>query len=458
MPASLFDKLWQQALVQDLGDGRGLVHIDRHLLHELTSPQAFDGLALAGRQVVSPALTFAVPDHIVDTVPGRADPTVPGGRALLHALRDHTRRHAIELFDLDDPRHGIVHVTAAEQGLVMPGMTVVCGDSHTCTLGALGAWAFGIGTSDVEHVLATQTLVLRKPASRRLHLTGRLPPHVTAKDLALAVIARFGVQLGAGGVLELCGPTVAALSMSERFTLCNLGIEAGARATLIAPDDTTLAYLRGRPRRPADFDAAATAWRRLRSDPGAAFEAEHTFDAGGLAPQVSWGTNPSQTIGIDDVVPAPANASAARALDYMGLRPGQALTGLPVQTVFIGSCTNARLEDLQLAARCIEGGHVADGVRALVVPGSAQVKREAEALQLDRVFERAGFAWREPGCSMCIGMNGDHVAPGERCLSTSNRNFEGRQGPGARTHLVSPAVAAVSALRGVIADPREGLA
>ncbi|WP_238537082.1 3-isopropylmalate dehydratase large subunit [Caulobacter sp. AP07] len=458
---SLFDKLWRQNLIEDLGEGRGLIHIDRHLLHELSSPQAFAGLRQAERVVRSPDLAFAVPDHIVDTGPGRGDRTVPGGEAMIRALRANAKAADIALFDVGDPRHGIVHVVAAEQGIALPGMAIACGDSHTCTLGALGAWAFGIGTSDVEHILATQTLVMRKPASSRLTVTGTRAPGVSAKDLALGIIAQIGVNAAKGGVLEIAGPAIEALTMEERFTLCNMGIEASARSAIIAPDATTFAYVAARPNPPVPLAPAIAAWRALRSDPDARFDAEFAFDCDDLAPQVSWGTNPGQTIGVNQAVPdAPSDAAprerdaALRALAYMGLEAGQPILGLPVSVVFIGSCTNSRLSDLQVAARVVEGRKVAPGVRALVVPGSARVKAEAEALGLDAIFVAAGFEWREAGCSMCVGMNSDRVAPGERSVSTSNRNFEGRQGPGARTHLASPATAAASAIAGAIADPR----
>lgn len=459
---SLFDKLWQARLIKDLGDDRGLIHIDRHLLHDLSSPQAFAGLRQAGRPVRTPALQVAVPDHIVDTMPGRGDATVRGGEDMIVALRRNAVENGLRLFDIGDPRQGIVHVVAAEQGIVLPGMTVVCGDSHTCTLGALGCWAFGIGTSEVEHVLATQTLVIRKPSSMRIRVEGRRGAGVTAKDLALGIIRAIGINAAKGGVLEYAGPAVTALSMEERFTLCNMGIEASARSAIVAPDETTFAYVRDHCGRPEWLPAATEAWTMLRSGPQAAFDREFHFDCTDLAPQISWGTNPGQTIGIGDAIPplpepsAPRErASAERALAYMGLAPGQRLAGLPIAKVFIGSCTNSRISDLAAAARIVRGRHVAPGVRALVVPGSSRVKAEAEHLGLDRIFIDAGFEWRESGCSMCVGMNADRVAAGERCVSTSNRNFEGRQGPGARTHLASPATAAASAIAGHIADCRQ---
>jgi 3-isopropylmalate/(R)-2-methylmalate dehydratase large subunit len=458
---SLFDKLWNAHLIKALPGERGLIHIDRHLLHDLSSPQAFAGLRAAGRPVRSACLAVAVPDHIVDTHSGRNDETVPGGRAMITALRENARATGIRLFDIDDPRQGIVHVIAAEQGIVLPGMTAACGDSHTCTLGALGSWAFGIGTSEVEHILATQTLVLKKPRSFRLTIVGRRGPGVTAKDLALGIIAQIGVDAAGGGVLELAGPAISELSMEERFTLCNMGIEASARSAIIAPDETTFSYIAQHPLSPAWSGMALAAWRKLKSDPEAAFAGEFHFDCDDLAPQISWGTNPGQTVNVDGCIPEPARHDAARsreaaerALSYMGLAPGQKLLGLPVQNVFIGSCTNGRLSDLQSAASILKGRRIAPEVRALAVPGSTKVKRDAEALGLDQIFRAAGFEWRESGCSMCVGMNADRVEAGARCVSTSNRNFEGRQGPGARTHLASPLTAAAAAIAGCIADPR----
>jgi 3-isopropylmalate/(R)-2-methylmalate dehydratase large subunit len=381
---------------------------------------------------------------------------------MIVSLRANTSAAGIKLYDIGDANQGIVHVVAAERGVVLPGMAVACGDSHTCTLGALGCWAFGIGTSEVEHVLATQTLVLRKPESMRMTVRGRFGKGVTAKDLALGIIARIGVGAVRGGVLEFAGETVESLSMEERFTLCNMGIEASARSAIIAPDDTTFRYVASKSQPQFNLAAAIEDWRTLRTEPGAVFDEEFTFDCDSLAPQISWGTNPGQTVGINQSVPEPASLASSRerdaahrALAYMGLVPGQALAGLPVHKVFIGSCTNARLSDLQSAARIVAGRRVAAGVQALVVPGSTEIKKQAEQLGLDRIFRDAGFEWRESGCSMCVGMNADRVEPGQRCVSTSNRNFEGRQGPGARTHLASPATAAACAIAGAIADCRE---
>jgi 3-isopropylmalate/(R)-2-methylmalate dehydratase large subunit len=459
---TLFQKVWDATRICELEANRALIHVDRHLLHDLSSPQAFSGLRSAGRIVRNARLCVAVPDHVVETAPDRGDDTVPGGREMITALRANARSSGIPLFDLGDSRQGIVHVTAADQGVVLPGMTVVCGDSHTCTLGALGAWAFGIGTSEIEHVLATQTLVMRKPLSSRITIKGLRAPGVSSKDLALGMIARIGTGAAAGGVLEYAGPAVEALSMEERFTLCNMGIEASARAAIIAPDQTTFEYLARRPNRPRDFDAAVTAWEGLKTDVGSNFHQEFFLDCGDLAPQISWGTNPSQTIAVDATIPeidmaAPPQKreSAARALAYMDLRPGQHLLGLPIQYVFIGSCTNSRLSDLISAAQVVRGRRVAAHVRALVVPGSTLIKQEAERLGLDQIFRTAGFEWRESGCSMCVGMNSDRVPAGTRCVSTSNRNFEGRQGKGARTHLASPSSAAAAAIAGCIVDVRD---
>ena len=447
--------------MRDQGAGRFLVHVDRHLLHDLSSPQAFSGLRAAGRKVRSPDLTLAVPDHVVETSSGRAGSTAAAGD-MIAALRKNAREAGIRIFDLNDDRQGIVHVTAAEQGFVMPGMTVACGDSHTCTLGALGAWAFGVGTSEIEHILATQTVLMRKPPSSRLTVTGQRARGVTAKDLALGIIGRIGVNAAQGGVLEYAGPAITDLSMEERFTVCNMGIEAGARSALIATDQTTYQYVAARPECPRDLDEAVAAWERLRTDEGAAFDREFHVNCEQIAPQITWGTNPGQTIDIDSAVPLldgtmPANLreAAVRALQYMDLAPGQQLVRLPIQKVFIGSCTNSRISDLEAAAEVVRGRTVARGVRALVVPGSSSIKRVAEERGIHKVFLEAGFEWRESGCSMCIGMNSDRVAAGERCVSTSNRNFEGRQGNGARTHLASPATAAASAIAGSIADPRE---
>jgi 3-isopropylmalate/(R)-2-methylmalate dehydratase large subunit len=463
-PRALFDKLWESHVVAELGAGGTLVHIDRHMLHDVTSPQAFSGLALAGRKVRNPELTFSTADHIVATDPGRGDETVPGGTEMIRALRKNTQEAGIIHFDIGDVRQGIVHVIAAELGIALPGTTLVCGDSHTCTLGALGAWSWGIGTSEVEHTLATQTLIVRRPRTMRIVFSARLRPGVSAKDMALHMIGRIGTGGATGYAVEYAGSAVRALGMDGRFTLCNMGVEAGARAAMVAPDETTFAYVAGRAFAPtgAALHQAMAAWRALPSDDDARFDREIEIDASAIAPQVSWGTSPEQVADVDGTVPDPAREgdanrrrAMAQALAYMDLAPGTALAGIKIDKVFIGSCTNSRLDDLREAAAILRGRKVAAGVRALAVPGSGLVKRAAEAEGLDRVFRDAGFEWREPGCSMCAGLNADKVAPRERCVSTSNRNFEGRQGPLARTHLASPAMAAAAAVAGRIVDARQ---
>ena len=462
MNRTLVAKIWDRHVVAGLPDGRELLAIDRHLVHDMTSAQAFAGLSAAGRPVRNPELTFAVADHVIATDPGRGDETVPGGAELIRALRRNAARFGIRHFDARDPRQGIVHVIAPELGIALPGLTLVCGDSHTCTLGALGALAWGIGTSDVEHVLATQTLPMRRPKLMRVRIAGALAPGVFAKDVILHLIGRIGAAGGTGFAVEYAGPAVSALDVEARMTLCNLSIEFGARIGVVAPDDATFEYVAGRPYAPkgALWDRAVADWRQLATDANAVFDREFEVDAGVIGPQVTWGTSPEHVTGIDGVVPDPAaepdsrRRAAERALAYMGLAPGTPITEIRVDRVFIGSCTNSRLSDLREAARILGGRKVAPGVRALVVPGSQAVKRAAEAEGLDRVFRDAGFEWRESGCSACCGLNADRVGPGERCLSTSNRNFEGRQGPGARTHLASPAVAAATAVAGRIADPR----
>lgn len=460
---TLFQKLWDQHRIADLPGGETLVHIDRHLLYEITSPQAFDGLEQAGRRVRNPELTFGTTDHLVSTRRNRDDQTVEGGAALIRAFRSSTRVHGIRHFDVQDPQQGIVHVIAPELGIALPGMTLVCGDSHTGTVGAMGSWAWGIGTSSVEQVLATQTLAVRKPKTMRIVVDGRLGAGVTPKDLILYLIGQIGTAGATGYALELAGHAISDMPMEGRFTLCNMGVEAGARTTLIAPDETTFSYLRGREFAPKGeaFEHAVSQWRQLVTDKGAVFDRELWFDASAAAPQITWGTSPEQVMPIDATVPVPAlftdeeqRSAAERALQYMGLEPGMSLLGIKVDAVFIGSCTNSRLSDLLAAAEIVRGRKVAGHVRALVVPGSMTVKREAEALGLHRVFLDAGFEWREPGCSMCAAVNDDVVPPGARCVSTSNRNFEGRQGPRARTHLASPAVAAAAAIAGVVTDVR----
>jgi 3-isopropylmalate/(R)-2-methylmalate dehydratase large subunit len=461
MSKTLFERVWESHVVREEGEGRALLYIDLHLVHEVTSPQAFDGLRLAGRQVRRPDLTLATMDHNVPTGPGPQDPL---SQAQLDALRRNCEEFGVPLYATGSGREGIVHVIGPELGLTQPGMTVVCGDSHTSTHGAFGALAFGIGTSEVEHVLATQTLPQRKPASMRLLFTGELPFGVTAKDVILGAIGRIGVAGGVGYVIEYAGEVVRGLSMEGRMTICNMSIEAGARAGLIAPDETTFAYLEGRPAAPqgAAWERALDRWRGLASDEDASYDRDLEIAVAELAPQVTWGTNPGMVTSIEDVVPDPADfddpdarEAAERALAYMALEPGTAMQDIRLDRVFIGSCTNARIEDLRTAAAVVQGKRVHPEVRAMVVPGSATVRRQAEEEGLDKIFEAAGFEWRRAGCSMCLGMNPDILAPGERCASTSNRNFEGRQGRGGRTHLVSPAMAAAAALEGRFVDIRE---
>jgi 3-isopropylmalate/(R)-2-methylmalate dehydratase large subunit len=451
----LFDKIWEAHLVAELADGAGLMFIDRHLVHEVTSPQAFEGLRVAGRKVRRPDCTLAVADHNVPTIDRAKGIAEADSRAQVEALESNVKEFGVPYIPLTDVHQGIVHVIGPELGASLPGMTIVCGDSHTSTHGARGALAFGIGTSEVEHVLATQTLVQSKPKTMRITVTGKLGEGVTAKDMALAIIARIGAGGGNGHVIEYAGEAVRALSVEGRMTLCNMSIESGARAGLVAPDETTFAYVEGRPLAPQGeaFDAAVAYWRTLHTDEGAVFDTEVTLAGEDIAPMVTWGFS------LDAVAPiaghVPSEGFEPRMYDYMGLEPGQALTDAKVDVVFIGSCTNARIEDIREAARVAKGRKVAQGVRALVVPGSGLVKRQAEAEGLDQVLLEAGFEWREPGCSMCLGMNPDRLTPGQRCVSTSNRNFEGRQGPGGRTHLASPATAAASAIAGHIIDARE---
>ncbi len=462
-PRTLFEKVWDRHVVRSAPGEPDLLYIDLHLVHEVTSPQAFDALRLAGRTVRRPDLTLATIDHGVPTAgrdQGIADPL---SRTQIETLVRNCEEFGITLFGLDDPRQGIVHVIGPEQGVTQPGMTIVCGDSHTATHGAFGALAFGIGTSEVEHVLATQTLPQAKPKSMAVTVDGDLPTGVTAKDVILAVIATIGTAGGTGHVIEYRGSTIRNLDMSGRMTICNMSIEAGARAGMVAPDDTTFAFLEGRPYAPkgADWERALDEWRTLPTDEGAGFDTEIHLEAASLEPHVSWGTNPGQTLPISAAVPSPdqfddpdERESVARALEYMDLTPGTPLVEIRIDRVFIGSCTNARIEDLRAAARIVAGRRVADGVSAMVVPGSGLVKLQAESEGLDRIFTEAGFEWRDAGCSMCLGMNPDILAPGERCASTSNRNFEGRQGPGGRTHLMSPEMAAAAAVTGHLTDVR----
>jgi 3-isopropylmalate/(R)-2-methylmalate dehydratase large subunit len=462
-PKTLLDKIWEQHVVTTIG-GTDLLYIDLHLVHEVTSPQAFAGLLAAGRTVRRPDKTFATVDHNVPTDPGRSVIVDPLAATQVDTLRKNCAHFGIQLFDMDSPRQGIVHVIGPELGLTQPGMTIVCGDSHTSTHGAFGALAFGIGTSEVEHVLATQTLRQRKPKNMRVQVDGRLATGVSAKDLALAVIGKIGADGATGHALEYSGDCIRALSMEGRMTLCNMSIEAGARAALIAPDATTFAYLQARPYAPSskEWDHALERWQHLHSDEGAIFDRTVFIAAADVAPHVTWGTNPGMVAAVSDRVPDPQRATSddsraaiARALDYMGLRPGTAIEEIAIDRVFIGSCTNSRIEDLREAARVVAGYRTSPGVRAMVVPGSQQVKADAEREGLDQIFRAAGFEWREPGCSMCLGMNADVLAPGQRCASTSNRNFEGRQGKGGRTHLVSPAMAAAAAVSGHFVDVRK---
>jgi 3-isopropylmalate/(R)-2-methylmalate dehydratase large subunit len=459
---TLFDRIWDAHVVAEPEGEPALLYVDLHLVHEVTSPQAFESLRLAGRRVRRTDLTVATMDHNVPTVAGPIED--PLARAQLAALERNCADFGVRLFATGSGREGIVHVIGPELGLTQPGMTVVCGDSHTSTHGAFGALAFGIGTSEVEHVLATQTLPQAKPRTMRVAFDGALAPGLTAKDLVLVAIGRLGVAGGVGHVLEYTGPAIRALSMEGRMTVCNMSIEAGARAGMIAPDDTTFAYVEGRPGAPAgaDWERALDAWRALPSDADAVFDRTVEVDVASLKPQVTWGTNPGMVAPVDGIVPDPSDyddpaerEAVERALRYMALEPGTPLAEIRIDRVFIGSCTNARIEDLRSAASVVAGRRVSDRVRAMVVPGSARVKRQAEEEGLDRVFEAAGFEWRRAGCSMCLGMNPDVLAPGERCASTSNRNFEGRQGRGGRTHLVSPPMAAAAAIAGHFVDVRD---
>jgi len=460
---TLFAKVWDAHVVHRLPEGPELVYVDLHLVHEVTSPQAFAGLRLAGRRVRRPELTVATVDHNVPTDDRTRPIADPLAARQLESLAVNAHEFGIELFDLASPHQGIVHVIGPELGLTQPGMLVVCGDSHTSTHGAFGALAFGIGTSEVEHVLATQCLVLARPKTMEVRVAGALGPGVTAKDLILALIGRLGTAGATGHVIEYTGEAIRSLSMEGRMTVCNMSIEAGARAGMIAPDETTFAYLADRPRAPqgTHFARALERWRTLPTDDGAAYDATVTLDAPGIAPQVTWGTSPGMVAEITGRVPDPAGfptdaerRAAERALQYMDLKPGTPLEGLRIDRVFLGSCTNARIEDLRSAASVVRSRRLAAGVRALVVPGSQQVKAQAEAEGLDRVFRDAGFEWRNAGCSMCLGMNPDILASGERCAATSNRNFEGRQGRGGRTHLMSPAMAAAAGIAGHLVDVR----
>jgi len=463
-PTTLYDKIWSDHLIEEDADGTALLYIDRHLVHEVTSPQAFEGLRLAHRKVHAPQKTLAVVDHNVPTTDRRGGIHNPESKLQVDTLADNARDFNIEYFDELDHRQGIVHIIGPEQGFTLPGMTIVCGDSHTSTHGAFGALAHGIGTSEVEHVLATQTLIQKKAKNMRITVDGTPPPGVTAKDIILAIIGEIGTAGGTGHVMEYAGEAIRGLSMEGRMTVCNMSIEGGARAGLIAPDEKTFAYIKGRPRAPkgADFEAAVRYWQTLKSDEGAVFDREVRLDAAKLPPLVTWGTSPENVITVNGRVPDPANIAdpdkrraVERALAYMGLAPNTPIKDITIEHVFIGSCTNGRIEDLRAAAKVIAGKQVHEGVVAMVVPGSGLVKEQAEAEGLDKLFLAAGFEWREPGCSMCLAMNEDRLKPGERCASTSNRNFEGRQGFKGRTHLVSPAMAAAAAIAGRFVDVRE---
>jgi 3-isopropylmalate/(R)-2-methylmalate dehydratase large subunit len=464
-PRTLFDKIWDAHVVETLPDGTALLYIDLHLTHEVTTPQAFDGLRAAGRRVRRPDATLAVVDHNIATDDSRRTGIVdPESRLQVETLERNVREFGVPYIPLLDERQGIVHVIGPELGRSLPGMTIVCGDSHTSTHGAMGALAFGIGTSEVEHVLATQTLLQKPAKNMRISVEGNLAFGCTAKDIILAIIGRIGTAGGTGHVIEYAGDAIRALDMAGRFTVCNMSIEAGARAGMIAPDQTTYDYIARTPHGPKGEKLARAMewWRTLPSDPGAHFDTEVRLDAHAIAPQVTWGTNPEAVLPITGVVPDPAaepdaakRAQMERMIQYMGLTPGQRLQDLKVDVVFIGSCTNSRIEDIRAAAAIAKGRRVAEGVRAMVVPGSGLVKKQAEAEGLDRILKEAGFEWREAGCSMCLGMNPDKLTPGQRCASTSNRNFEGRQGPGGRTHLLSPAMAAAAAVAGRLADVRD---
>ena len=461
---TLSDKLWDRHVVYSAPGEPDLLYIDLHLVHEVTSPQAFDGLRMAGRPMRRTDLTVATADHNVPTINIDRPIVDPISAKQVSALSKNCAEYGVELYPMGDPGQGIVHVIGPELGLTMPGMTIVCGDSHTSTHGAFGALAFGIGTSEVEHVLATQTLPQIRPKTMSITVDGELPKGSTAKDIILAIIGKIGTGGGIGSIIEYRGPAIQALSMEGRMTICNMSIEAGAKAGMIAPDETTFAYVEGRKHAPkgAEWEKALDDWRSLVTGPDARFDREVVLDGSKISPHVSWGTNPGQVVSIDSVVPDPdkfadpgAREAAARALTYMNLKAGTPVREIPVDTVFIGSCTNSRIEDLRLAATVVEGRNVHQGMRAMVVPGSMRVKAQAEAEGLDRIFTAAGFEWRSAGCSMCLGMNPDQLSTGERCASTSNRNFEGRQGKGGRTHLVSPAVAAATAIAGVFSTPAD---
>jgi 3-isopropylmalate/(R)-2-methylmalate dehydratase large subunit len=464
MARTLFEKIWDGHVVDEQPDGTCLLYVDRHLVHEVTSPQAFEGLRSTGRRVRRPDATLAVPDHNVPTTDRRLGIADETSRIQVETLSRNCEEFGVELFGMNDIRQGIVHVIGPEQGFTLPGTTIVCGDSHTSTHGAFGALAFGIGTSEVEHVLATQTLIQKRPKTMRITVDGELPLGITAKDVVLTIIGRIGTAGGNGHVIEYAGSVIRGLSMEGRMTVCNMTIEGGARAGLIAPDETTFAYLQGRPMAPkgAAWEAAVAYWRTLPSDAGATYDKEVVLDAADIEPQVTWGTSPQDVVPIGGAVPDPRRAKSdqhrramERSLEYMDLQAGTPMQEVRIDKVFIGSCTNGRIEDLRAAAAVVRGRKVAASVQAMIVPGSGLVKHQAEEEGLDQVFIDAGFEWREAGCSMCLGMNPDQLKPGERCASTSNRNFEGRQGKGGRTHLLSPAMAAAAALMGHLADVRK---
>ncbi|MCI4660600.1 MAG: 3-isopropylmalate dehydratase large subunit [Neomegalonema sp.] len=463
-PKTLYDKIWDAHVVDQAEDGTCLLYIDRHLVHEVTSPQAFEGLRMTGRKVRRPEATLATPDHNVPTTDRSVGIEDEMSRIQVEALRNNAHEFGIELFDVTDVRQGVVHIVGPEQGLTQPGMTIVCGDSHTATHGAFGALAHGIGTSEVEHVLATQTLIQKKSKNMKVEITGTLAPGVTAKDITLSVIGETGTAGGTGHVIEYCGSAIEGLSMEGRMTVCNMAIEGGARAGLIAPDEKTFEYLKGRPKAPkgAAWEMAASYWSSLKSDPGAHYDKVLTLKGEDIAPVVTWGTSPEDVLPITAVVPNPEDfadagkrAAAKRSLEYMGLVPGTKLADIAIDTVFIGSCTNGRIEDLREVAKIMEGHKVKEGLRAMIVPGSGLVRAQAEEEGIADKLIEAGFEWRFAGCSMCLGMNPDQLKAGERCASTSNRNFEGRQGKGGRTHLLSPAMAAAAAITGRLTDVRE---
>jgi len=463
-PRTLYDKIWDDHLVDEQPDGTCLIYVDRHLVHEVTSPQAFEGLRMAGRKVHAPDKTLAVVDHNVPTSDRNKPNPDPESAEQIRTLAQNAKDFGIEYFNEFDKRQGIVHIIGPEQGFTLPGATIVCGDSHTATHGAFGALAYGIGTSEVEHVLATQTLIQKKSKNMRAVVDGKLPDGVTAKDIILAIIGEIGTAGGTGYALEYAGEAIRSLSMEGRMTVCNMSVEGGAKAGFIAPDEKAFAFLKDRPKAPKGrmWDEAMRYWETLRSDAGAHFDREIRLDAAKLPPLVTWGTSPEQVISVTGRVPVPSQiadeskrTAAERSLQYMGLKGGEKIADIKIDRVFIGSCTNGRIEDLRAAARVVDGKHVAAGVNAMIVPGSGLVKEQAETEGLDKIFKAAGFDWREPGCSMCLAMNPDKLAPGERCASTSNRNFEGRQGYKGRTHLVSPAMAAAAAIAGRFVDVRE---